>query len=110
MAQINSAIGKAANGKSGFATITKAALGFAAAGVLLAAGIGAGLKTTSPAVAATADTVAPLTISRKPPTDLSAAPGIRLAKFASNDGGICFRASRSLPGNGGTISESFCTH
>ncbi|MDP4594129.1 MAG: hypothetical protein NWT00_06130, partial [Beijerinckiaceae bacterium] len=56
------------------------------------------------------DAAAPLTISRKPPTDLSAAPGIRLAKISSQDGSTCFRASRSLPRSGRTISETFCTH
>jgi hypothetical protein len=93
-----------------FAAITNAALGLTVAGLVLAVGFATSLSSTSSAVAANVGAAAPLTISRKPPTDLSPAPGIRLAKISSNDGGTCFRASRALPNGGSTISETFCTH
>lgn len=56
------------------------------------------------------DASAPLTISRKPPSSLSAAPGIRLARIASEEGSTCYRASRYLASSGRTLSETFCTY
>lgn len=51
-----------------------------------------------------------LTIQLKAPASLSANAGIRLAKLTNKDGRTCFRASRHLPGQDRSISESFCAH
>ncbi|MGE3643930.1 MAG: hypothetical protein AB7F96_08750 [Beijerinckiaceae bacterium] len=91
--------------------ILRKGIGAIAVAALVAAGASVALRTSSPATAAPAlDVSAPLTISRKPAKDLSPGPGIRLAKVSSQDGFECFRASRTLPHNGPTISETFCTH
>lgn len=95
-----------ANGK-----VTKITFGILALSLVAAAGSAIALRTVPAAQAAPAiDAAAPLTISRKPASDLSAAPGIRLAKVSNTDGISCFRASRTLPSEGRTISETFCTH
>jgi hypothetical protein len=100
----------AASGKGSFAILARRVLIVAAVATVGAIGAGISLQNSSSAVAATNDDAAPLTISRKPARDLTPGPGIRLAKISSTDGISCFRASRTLPGAGRTISERFCTH
>ncbi len=98
-------------GSTASAKITRLVIGVMSFAAI--AGLGGSLMVqTAPAAKAApaVDSAAPLTISRKPARDLSAAPGIRLAKVSSQDGISCFRASRALPGSGRTISETFCTH
>lgn len=51
-----------------------------------------------------------LTIQLEAPAPLSTIAGIRLAKVTQSNGQTCFRASRHLPGQTRSISESFCTH
>ena len=84
---------------------------FGTVAVCAAVAVAAVALVRAPATAAPGiDASAPLTITRKPPSSLSAAPGIRLSKIASEEGSACYRASRGLTDTGRTISETFCVY
>ncbi|MCC2096591.1 MAG: hypothetical protein KDJ29_06845 [Hyphomicrobiales bacterium] len=109
MATIDAKIGKSTTAAKGVLAARRVLI-VAAVATVAAIGTGFSAQTSATAVAATGDSAAPLTITRKPARDLTPEPGIRLAKISSTDGVSCFRASRALPGAGRTISERFCTH